>query len=49
MFSAGFQDEGDSTEIHIEDISSAAFEALLKYLYTDSMEVDDDAVLFDLS
>jgi hypothetical protein len=47
MFDAGFK-EGDSAEIHIESTSSAAFKALLKYLYTDSMEVDD-AVLFDLA
>jgi DNA-binding beta-propeller fold protein YncE len=47
MFSAGFR-EGDGGEIHIEGTSSAAFKALLKYLYTDNMEVDD-AVLFDLA
>jgi hypothetical protein len=47
MFSAGFK-EGDSAEIHIEGTSSVAFKALLKYLYTDNMEVDD-AVLFDLA
>jgi len=47
MFGAGFQ-EGDSAEIQIEGTSSAAFKALLKYLYTDRMEVDD-AVLFDLA
>jgi hypothetical protein len=47
MFGAGFQ-EGNSAEIQIEGISSAAFKALLKYLYTDNMEVDD-AVLFDLA
>jgi hypothetical protein len=47
MFSAGFK-EGDSAEIHIEGTSSAAFKALLKFLYTDCMEVDD-AVLFDLA
>jgi hypothetical protein len=46
MFGAGFQ-EGDSAEITIEGTTSAAFKALLKYLYMDSMEVDD-AVLFDL-
>jgi len=46
MFSAGFK-EGDTAEIRIEGTSSAAFKALLKYLYTDIMEVDD-AVLFDL-
>jgi hypothetical protein len=48
MFGAGFR-EGDGGEIHIEGTSSAAFIALLKYLYTDNMEVDDDAVLFDLA
>jgi hypothetical protein len=47
MFGAGFQ-EGDRAEIQIEGTSSAAFKALLKYLYTDNMEVDD-AVLFDLA
>jgi hypothetical protein len=47
MFGAGFQ-EGDSSEINIEGTSSAAFKALLKYLYTDNMEVED-AVLFDLA
>jgi hypothetical protein len=46
MFGAGFQ-EGNSAEIHIEGTTSAAFKALLKYLYTDSMEVED-SVLFDL-
>jgi hypothetical protein len=45
MLSAGFK-EGDSKEIRIEGTSSAAFKALLKYLYTDNIEVDD-AVLFD--
>jgi hypothetical protein len=44
MFSAGFK-EGDGGEIHIE----GTFKALLSYLYTDNMEVDDDAVLFDLA
>eukprot|EP00242_Pyramimonas_sp_CCMP2087_P000191 CAMPEP_0198228870 /NCGR_PEP_ID=MMETSP1445-20131203/113827_1 /TAXON_ID=36898 /ORGANISM="Pyramimonas sp., Strain CCMP2087" /LENGTH=580 /DNA_ID=CAMNT_0043909303 /DNA_START=198 /DNA_END=1941 /DNA_ORIENTATION=+ len=49
MFSAGFQ-EGGIAEIHIEGTSSAAFKALLKYLYTDNMdEAVDDAVLFDLA
>jgi hypothetical protein len=48
MLSAGFQ-EGDSAEIHIEGTSSAAFKALLKYLYTDSMVEVDDAVLFELA
>jgi hypothetical protein len=47
MFGAGFC-EGTSTEIHIKDTTSAAFKALLKYLYTDIMEVDD-AVLCDLA
>jgi hypothetical protein len=49
MFSARGFKEGDGGEIHIEGTSSAAFKALLKYLYTDNMEVDDDAVLFDLA
>jgi hypothetical protein len=48
MFSAGLK-EGDGGEIHINGTSSAAFKALLKYLYTDNMEVDDDAVLFDVA
>jgi DNA-binding beta-propeller fold protein YncE len=47
MFSAGFK-EGDSAEIHIKDTTSVAFKALLKYLYTDNMEVDG-AVLLDLA
>jgi len=47
MFGAGFR-EGDLAEIQIESTSSAAFKDLLKYLYTDNMEVDD-AVLFDLA
>jgi sugar lactone lactonase YvrE len=47
MFGAGFK-EGDSAEIHIEGTSSAAFKALLKYLYTDNMEVDD-VMLIDLA
>jgi hypothetical protein len=47
MFGVGFK-EGDSADIHIEGTTSAAFKALLKYLYTDDMEVDD-AVLFDLA
>jgi carboxylesterase type B len=47
MFGAGFQ-EGDLAEIQIGGTSSAAFKALLKYLYTDNIEVDD-AVLFDLA
>jgi DNA-binding beta-propeller fold protein YncE len=47
MFGAGFK-EGNSDEIYIKDTSSAAFKALLKYLYTDNMEVDDAAV-FDLA
>jgi hypothetical protein len=47
MFSDGFK-EGDGGEIPIEGTSSVAFKALLKYLYTDNMEVDD-AVLFDLA
>jgi hypothetical protein len=50
MFGTGFK-EGDNAEIPIEGTTSAAFKALIKYLYTDSMEVDevDDAVLFDLA
>jgi hypothetical protein len=48
MFGAGFK-EGDSGEIPIEGTSSAAFKALLKYLYTDNMDEVDDAVLFDLA
>jgi hypothetical protein len=47
MFGAGFQ-EGDLAEIQIEGTSSAAFKDLLKYLYTDNMEVED-VVLFDLA
>jgi DNA-binding beta-propeller fold protein YncE len=46
MFSARFL-EGDSGEIHIKGTSSEAFKALLNYLYTDNMEVDN-AVVFDL-
>jgi DNA-binding beta-propeller fold protein YncE len=48
MFSAGGFQEGDGGEIRIEGTSSAAFKALLKYLYTDDMEIDD-AGLFDLA
>jgi DNA-binding beta-propeller fold protein YncE len=48
MFSAGFL-EGVSAEVHIEGTTSAAFKALLKYLYTDNMDEIDDAVLFDLA
>eukprot|EP00240_Pyramimonas_obovata_P001278 CAMPEP_0118957570 /NCGR_PEP_ID=MMETSP1169-20130426/62173_1 /TAXON_ID=36882 /ORGANISM="Pyramimonas obovata, Strain CCMP722" /LENGTH=485 /DNA_ID=CAMNT_0006905657 /DNA_START=271 /DNA_END=1728 /DNA_ORIENTATION=+ len=41
MFSEGFQERG-STEIKIsEGISAAAFKALLNYLYTDCMDVED--------
>jgi sugar lactone lactonase YvrE len=47
MFGDGFK-EGDSAEIHIKGTTSAAFKALVKYLYTDSMEVDD-AMLCDLA
>jgi hypothetical protein len=47
MFRAGFQ-EGVIAEVHIEGTSIAAFKVLLKYLYTDNMEVDD-AVLFGLA
>jgi hypothetical protein len=36
------------SEIPIEGTSSAAFKALIKYLYTDNMEVDN-AVLFNLA
>jgi hypothetical protein len=46
MFGDGSQ-EGNSAEIPIKGTSSAAFKALVKYLYTDSIEVDD-AVLYDL-
>jgi hypothetical protein len=45
--SPGFR-VGDDGEIYIEGTTSAAFKALLKYLYTDDLEVDD-AVLFDLA
>jgi hypothetical protein len=48
MFTAGFK-EGDGGEIPIEGTSSAAFKVLPKYLYTDDLEVDSDAVLFDLA
>jgi hypothetical protein len=48
MFSTGFK-EGAGGEIHIKGTSSAAFKALLKYIYTDDMEVDDDPVLFELA
>jgi sugar lactone lactonase YvrE len=48
MFGAGFQ-KGDSAEIHIKGTSVAAFKALLRYLYTDNMDVVDAAVLFDLA
>jgi hypothetical protein len=47
MFDDGFH-KGNSAEIHIKRTSSAAFKALFKYFYTDNMEVEDDAVLFDL-
>jgi hypothetical protein len=47
MFGAGVK-EGDSTEIHIKGTTSVAFKALLEYLYTDNMEMDD-AVVFDLA
>jgi hypothetical protein len=48
MFSPEFEEDNGS-EIHIEGTSSsAAFKALLKYLYTDDLEVDDK-VLFDLA
>jgi DNA-binding beta-propeller fold protein YncE len=49
MFSDGFK-EGDGGDVHINnDTSSVAFKALLKYLYRDSTEVDDEAVLLDLA
>eukprot|EP00976_Prorocentrum_cordatum_P104940 1194088-Prorocentrum_minimum.AAC.1 len=49
MLSDGFR-ESDSPEIHIQGTSCAAFKALLAYLYTDRMEVDEDKVLlFDLA
>ena len=48
MFGDGFK-EGDSADIHIKGTSSAAFKALLKYLYTDNMDEVDDAVLFELA
>jgi BTB/POZ domain-containing protein 9 len=47
MFGAGFK-ESNGGDILIEGTSRAAFKTLLKYLYTDDMEVDD-AVLFDLA
>eukprot|EP00976_Prorocentrum_cordatum_P106651 1194495-Prorocentrum_minimum.AAC.4 len=47
MLSGGFL-ESDSPEIHIHGTSCAAFRALLKYLYTDCMEVEEE-VLFDLA
>ena len=41
MFSDGFQ-ESSSSEIQLRDgISAGAFKALLRYLYTDCMEVED--------
>jgi DNA-binding beta-propeller fold protein YncE len=46
MFKAGFR-EGNTGDIHIKGTSSGAFKALLYYLYTDNMEVDD-TVVFDL-
>ena len=49
MLSDGFR-ESDNLEIHIHDTSCAAFQALLKYLYTDSTEVEvEEEVLFDLA
>jgi len=48
LFGAGFQ-EGDIAKIHIKGTSVAAFKALLRYLYTDNMDVVDAAVLFDLA
>eukprot|EP00976_Prorocentrum_cordatum_P075154 1181805-Prorocentrum_minimum.AAC.3 len=47
MLSAGFR-ESDSPEIPVHGTSCAAFQALLKYLYTDCMEVEE-GVLFDLA
>ena len=47
MFGDGFQ-EGTSAEIPIHGTSGAAFKALLTYLYTDILEVEE-AVLFDLA
>jgi hypothetical protein len=38
MFSAGFQ-EGNSADINIKGTFSAAFRALLTYLYRDNMEM----------
>jgi hypothetical protein len=50
MFGAGFKEEGNITEIHIEGTTSPAFNALLKYLFDmDNMDEVDDAVLFDLA
>eukprot|EP00959_Pyramimonas_sp_CCMP1952_P453349 9468089-Pyramimonas_sp.AAC.1 len=48
MLSDGFR-ESDNPEIPIHGTSCAAFQALLKYLYTDCMEVEEDEVLFDLA
>jgi hypothetical protein len=47
VFRVGFQ-EGDGGEIRIEHTSSATFKALLKYFYTNDMEIAD-AVFFDLA
>jgi len=47
MLSEGFR-ESSSPEIPIQGTSCAAFKALLKYLYTDCMEVEEE-VLFDLA
>eukprot|EP00959_Pyramimonas_sp_CCMP1952_P133853 2799216-Pyramimonas_sp.AAC.1 len=41
MLSDGFR-ESDNLEIHIHDTSCAAFQALLKYLHTDCMEVEEE-------
>eukprot|EP00976_Prorocentrum_cordatum_P105932 1194356-Prorocentrum_minimum.AAC.3 len=49
MLSDGFR-ESDSPEIPIHGTTCAAFQALLKYLYTDSTEVEvEEEVLFDLA
>eukprot|EP00959_Pyramimonas_sp_CCMP1952_P419047 8777826-Pyramimonas_sp.AAC.1 len=47
MLSDGFR-ESDNPEIPIHGTSCAAFQALLKYFYTDCMEVEE-GVLFDLA
>jgi hypothetical protein len=47
MFSAEFW-EDNSADISIEGTSSAAFKALLNFLYMDNMETED-ALLFDVA